>query len=344
MRIKQIYVLRVMSLLVFFVIAAGGALLFSSTAADDAATVARLAEEGTFKADSYGMMARVYALVPPSLSQIVIYIIGSWFIIFCTRKLVTNVHGYLMLLLILAPSILTVSFFQKDLILVPFVIFATLCIDKISKKLYCVSCVVVIYAIYAYLFRDYYYLIIFFFVSIIVFKDSGIFVKLILVSSIFVAITLTPVNVFQALQGSRDVINFNRLHDPGAVGTRSAFMNLLSIDGPVSFLVNYVYAFLRLNFAAIINPGPREFFLQINVMIYFFAMFRGFKQDSESSKIAASLLLAHIIVLTFFEPDLGSYLRHLASTLPIATIPIIFYFSENRWRLKRFRLVCQSAL
>lgn len=331
MKIRQIALLRTMAVVNFFILV-GQQGTFSATGANDARTIAKLAAEGRFDEGSYGMTALVYAVLPEALRQVLVYVIGGWFILYSLRRLQTNVHGLAMLFLALAPSILTVATFQKDLLLVPFLIAAAWSLERFPKGGVLVAAIAGVYGFYGYLFRDYYYLILFFFLLILAVRKLALQWKLLLFLGLILILMVTPVSILQTLEGPRDTINYYRLRDPNFVGARTAFTNLLPIDGAWSFTVNYVYALIRLNLAFFLDPGPKELFLELNVAAYFLAIFSGFRQGSRIARNAASLLLAHVIVLTFFEPDLGSYMRHLASTLPIAAIPIAEYFSRRKWR------------
>lgn len=340
MKVRRTTLFRFLALAVFMFLVNRQS-LFTGSGANDSAAVARLAAEGRFDEGSYGMTAFVYAMIPGSFRPILVYLIGSWFIFYSLRRLHTNVHGAAMLFLGLAPSILTVATFQKDLLLVPFLIAAAWSIERFPKGIALIGAVGGIYVLYGYLFRDYYYLILFFFLSILAVRKLALEWKFLLFLGLVLILMVTPVSVLQTLQGPRDTVNYYRLNDPNFVGARTAFFNLLPIDGAWSFTVNYVYALIRLNLAFFLDPGPKELFLELNILAYFFAIITGLRGSSRIARNAASLLLAHLIVLTFFEPDLGSYIRHLASTLPIAAIPIGEYFSRRRWR---FVLKSQASL
>lgn len=329
---RQTTLFTIFAVVSFLLIASGGQALFSATAGWDANAVAKMAGEGRFDEGSYGVTAFVYALVPPVLRGALVYVIGGWFILYSLRRLQTNVHGLLMLFLALAPSILTVATFQKDLLLVPFLIAAAWSLERFTKGAALIGLVGLVYALYGYLFRDYYYLILFFFLFILAVRKLPLQWKFLLFLGLVLILMVTPVSILQTLEGPRDTVNYYRLRDPSFVGARTAFANLLPIDGAWPFTVNYIYALIRLNSAFFLDPGPKELFLELNVLAYFFAIIIGFRGSSRHARNAASLLLAHLIVLTFFEPDLGSYIRHLSSTLPIAAIPIAEYFSRRRWR------------
>ncbi len=331
--IRQTTVFRLIAVINFLIIAAGAQSLFSATAGFDANAVSRLAAEGRFDEGSYGMTALIYAYLPGPMRELAVYIVGAGFILYSTRRLQTNAHALAITFLALAPSILTVAGFQKDLLLVPFIICAAISIERTKSLGGMIALVAVIYGLYGYWFRDYYFLILFFFIFLLVVARLPSQWKVLLGMGLLIIIMITPLSVLQALQGPRDSVNYLRLSDPNFVGARSAFANLLPIESAWAFVVNYFYALIRLNFAFFINPGAREAFLELNLIFYAFAIVTAFRHGSRRARTAATLILAHLIVLTFFEPDLGSYIRHLSSTLPFAAIPLVEYFSRRRWRL-----------
>ncbi|MDV4166755.1 hypothetical protein [Rhodovulum sp. FJ3] len=330
---RQATLLRFLAVFNFIVIAMGLQSAFTATGGNDANAVARLAEAGEFGAGGYGATALVYAIIPDALRQVFILGLGAWFIFFSLRRLQTNVHGLVMVFLALAPSILTISNFHKDLLLAPFVIAAAWALTRFPKGVFLIASIGLIYLSYGSLFRSYYFLILFFFLFVLAIRKLRLHLRVLLFLVLLLVLMNTPLSVLQTLQEPRDIVNYYRLNTAGAIGARTAFANLLPIDGAWSFTVNYVYALVRLNLAFVVDPGIREAFLQLNVALYFFAIFYGLRHGSRVGKNAASLLLAHVIVLTFFEPDLGSYIRHLSSTLPFAAIPLVEYFARHRWRV-----------
>nr|WP_272210102.1 hypothetical protein [Marinicella sp. W31]MDC2875965.1 hypothetical protein [Marinicella sp. W31] len=332
MRLKQTTLIRLLALMAYFVIASGAQSLFSATAGRDADLVANLAEDGIIGSGSYGITALVYTLVPDALRPFPVYLLGSLFILFSTRNLQSNVHALTVAFLCLAPSMLTIATFQKDLLLVPFVVLAAFSIERLKRPRFAILSVVMIYLVYGMQFRSYYFLIAFIFIFIYLVIRRPLPFKIVLCLGLATVLLITPASVFQELQGSRDIVNLTRLNNPNAVGVRTAFLNLMPIEGTWSFIANYFYAAIKLNLAFLLNPGPRELFLQLNIIAYFFAIIWALRRGSQQARIASYLMMAHLLVLTLFEPDLGSYIRHLSCTLPYATIPLMEYFTSHKWR------------
>ncbi|MEA1938817.1 MAG: hypothetical protein U9N14_06985, partial [Pseudomonadota bacterium] len=177
-----------------------------------------------------------------------------------------------------------------------------------------------LYCVYAYYFRIYYYLIALGFVCLAVFvflprswRPAAIVVALL-------TLVLVPDSIFMATQGTRDAVNELR-YATGDIGSRTAFINLLEPTNEISFIINYIYSIVRLNLAILFNLNLKELFLTVNVFVYAWLLYRGLHMD-RTARLAALLLLAHFMVLWLFEPDLGSYFRHLSSAL-VLLVPIM---------------------
>src|SRR5690606_16251863 len=127
---------------------------------------------------------------------------------------------------------------------------------------------------------------------------------------------------------ARDIVNRGRQWSNFA-GSRSAFMNLVPTRDAFDFLVNYFYAVLRLNLPILFNPAPQEVFLMLNVGIYGWLAYIGCSVRDPAVRFPVVLFISHVLVLTIFEPDLGSYLRHLSSVF-IYLLPALSFWDWQR--------------
>ena len=336
MRIRYSSIFRFIAISFFVLIVSGAQSLFSSTASLDAQSITQLANEGDFEGGSYAMMSLIYYMLPQYAIFLLVIFLGSLFLFYSTRHLTTNIHAAIIAFLCLAPSILAVATFQKDLLLVPFIVFAALSIEKIPVKLLSYAALSIVYISYALLFRNYFAVILASFFIFTFYGKSSSAVRFMLVAALVLVLILSPEEIFQKLQGSRDFVNMHRVNQPGAEGYRTAFVNLMPIRDSYSFVANYIYAFLRLNLPFIFYPGSKELFLGFNVAAYFYFSIWGVMKGGRASKMAGTLILAHIAVLNLFEPDLGSYIRHLSTTLPFLAIPAREFFEVHGYSI-RFR-------
>lgn len=329
MRIRYKDVFLALSALFYLAIFAGAQSAFSATGALDSQLIAQLADAGETEGGSYATMAVLYLLLPAGSHETVTVLVGLACIVAYFWQVRRREAAMTIAFLSLAPSILTLATFQKDTVLGVFVlsVFAVL-LSRMKERTKLLA-ILAIYGVYASFFREYFYIIAVFFVMLMLLRRGGklaIFYSLILgMFSLF----FVPPEVYEILQGSRDSINAHRLNRPEWQRPRTAFLNPVPPDGLWNFILNYVYAMFRLNFYVLISPGIREIFLLFNSIAYIGIFMWGFKQSGTVS-MAAALGLAHLIVLHFFEPDNGSYIRHLGSTLPYLTICINAFFATRR--------------
>lgn len=237
-------------------------------------------------------------------------------------------HAFVIFILIIPPATLALSSFQKDLLLAPFVIAAAVIILKPWPAAIKVCLILLTYTVYAMVFRQYFALISFAFLLIFIFRQGG-GLKYALIFFVPVALMVIPTDVFNTLQEPRDVVNITRTLRSGANVSRTMFLNPLPPENALNFLVNYGYAVVRLNIPILFSLNPKDFFLFVNISIYLLCLFWGYKNGDGKVKLSCDLFLSHFLILMLFEPDLGSYARHISCTLPFAAIVVRSYFTRH---------------
>lgn len=115
---------------------------------------------------------------------------------------------------------------------------------------------------------------------------------------------------------------------------RSSFENILTPDTWVNLIINYIYAFFRLNFIVLFEFGIKELFLQIYVFLAFYVACISFVKHP----ILVAMFFGMFVFYPIFEPDLGSYLRHLSSWFPLLTYLLSENISKRNVSSKVFRL------
>jgi hypothetical protein len=153
------------------------------------------------------------------------------------------------------------------------------------------------------------------FVGLILLRRMPFFVVIsVLLLVVAIAVVLPP-HVFAQLQGSRDsIFNVDRI-GRALPGARTAFANVYPPDSFFHFIANYVYAALRLNFPFFSGVTPRDIYLFANVILFAWIAIAGFRSDLRTFDNTA-LFVSHVLVSICFEPDVGSYLRHISSAMP----------------------------
>lgn len=299
----------------------GGQSLFTSTGGNDAETIANMQSVGADLGDSYAIMAIIYNILPPFAIQLLTIFIGLIFITITYKRSIRNENSALLFFLLFVPIVFTIATFQKDLILVLFIAPVYFIIQSQKSIFFKIFGVVAIYAIYGLIFRSYYFLIIFFFLFIIYFKNSNNYVRLLSLILLCISILILPESVYYSLQSSRDIVNEYRMNISEA-GNRTAFTNPLPPTSFLNFIFNYFYAVIRLNFGFFFTFGFKDILFVIYPLIYYYYSFKSLYKKDINNFLAGSLIVSHSLVYFLFEPDTGSYARHLASTLPYLAIII----------------------
>src|SRR5690606_1092198 len=99
-------------------------------------------------------------------------------------------------------------------------------------------------------------------------------------------------------------------------------------------------AIVRLNFPIIFQPGTKELFLTVNVSILGYLAFLGLSSPDRRTWRPTLLFLSHFMVLMIFEPDYGSYLRHIMTSAPLLGPALLEIGSRRK---NRNRLVASAS-
>lgn len=296
---------------------------------NDAATVLAIAT-GEISAEgegSYYLTARFFGVLGAFTIPMILLVGFFW-----AREIAEYVSNYFTLvvaLLFLLPSILMAMIWpQKDFfvgIVVALIIFA---FRKYSShpKISAIFFISIVYLVYGIFMREYFLLILSVFVLMVFLrKKTELWFYLFIVISI-VIISLLSQESLVRLQGSRDYANFYRGVDESQ---RTAFGNIYPQIGSMwQFVINYLYAFFRLNFSVFYDFSIQSIVLQVYVSAYFFLIVWGlYSRLGDQLSNLLLLFLSHVIVLPLFEPDLGSYLRHISSVSSYL-IPILANLSQ----------------
>ena len=295
-----------------------GAAALSSTRGNDASTVAQMAQ--TIAAarieGGYAVMAWLHASTSPALRVVVQVVLGAAFILMCLWPLRYPRWLAIMTFLLIAPILFFLTLFIKDTALVVFVIGSALVLRSKLPEMAKVALVCAIYCVFALLFRQYYYLIVVVFLGLCLLRHLPPVLQVAAVVIGFVALAFVPSDVFYQLQHARDAVNAFRV-GRDVEGARTAFVNIVEPGGYGNFLINYGYAIARLHLPFLFGPfRVQEAYLLLNLAAYAGLVWVSLRSRSRFVQTPGLLFVSHFAVLMLFEPDLGSYLRHLSSALP----------------------------
>lgn len=317
-----LFVIIIFYIFIYF----GGNSFFSETSVYDAGAITNLDPDDLAFGASYSVMAYIYNKIPNYLLDVISISIGFLFIFTVFKNSKVKLNLIVLMALIIIPCIFTISTFQKDLILVLFIVPVYFILlskkNDFLKVFYCS----IIYILYAIIFRNYYFLITFIFLFLYFFKISDSYIRLMFLFLIVIVFLVIPNDVYYSLQSSRDIVNANRVGFSGP-GYRTAFKNPLSPTSFLNFIYNYIYALLRLNFGFFFNFGIKDLIFMFYLLTYYFFVFSVFFRKNNKNYLPAFLILSHALVYFLFEPDTGSYARHLSSTLPYLAIIITNKFN-----------------
>ncbi|HGL6716703.1 hypothetical protein NTJ56_18680 [Burkholderia contaminans] len=144
---------------------------------------------------------------------------------------------------------------------------------------------------------------------------------------LFVAVLVAlPNGVYTLLQQPRDLaVDYLVYSSP--FGARTSFYNPLPPDSFVHFVGNYAYSVVRLNLPVFFSFDPKGLAMQALIALFLCAAWRRLPvrridghaiAPARDGELLACVVLGHVAVSMLFEPDLGSYLRHLSSVALLA--------------------------
>lgn len=304
---------------IYFVMLYFGAESFLPSQENDANNIANMSisvnEVDSF--DGYAAMAYIYSITNDYLRYIILSVVSVCFIYFMVKWCRNIISLLLASALCISPILLFLGFFVKDTFYLPFMMAALLVLTNVRRTLWATILSAIPITIYAVVFRQYFLIVVSIFLFLTFFRKAGIAIRVIVVLLIPLVLMAVPNEVFIALQEPRDIVNHYRIGFTGS-GTRTAFLNYMRPDDLYSFLVNYGYAVLRLNFPIFFGGvGPKELFLMASIFIYAGITWIALRHTDSRVWRPALLFSAHFLTLMLFEPDLGSYLRHIGTSLPL---------------------------
>jgi hypothetical protein len=164
--------------------------------------------------------------------------------------------------------------------------------------------------------RIYFVLILAIAAGVWVFRAASPGIRTALVLATLLGLLVLPDTAYFALMHPRDMA-VDYLVAGSPYGARTGFYNFTEPVSFAAFIADYVYAILKLDVPVLFHPGPKEFVMLVFVWIAVGAV-SGRKAgaaniNAGTLNVFACLVIGHMAVSMLFEPDLGSYTRHLAS-------------------------------
>jgi hypothetical protein len=270
----------------------------------------------TYQGTSFDAVAKFYT----SLGSVGtgLFVVGTgvlliWIVIGQSRRLGSLAVNFILI----APCIFFNLFVASKDTLVVLMAIALQYVARRCPARYVMLAAVALYSAYAVIVRSYFALILAAMIGAWIFRLASLRIKLTLALALGVLLYLLPGEAYVALLHPRDMA-VDYLASGSPYGARKSFYNPFDPATFVAFCADYAYAALRLNVPILFSPGPKEFAMQIFVWIALSALFRRAQNNehtatSEALEMLTCLVIGHICVSMLFEPDLGSYIRHLSS-------------------------------
>lgn len=218
---------------------------------------------------------------------------------------------------------------QKEVFVVVLTLFVAAIDFSSGRQWQKLLLLVAAYSVYASTMRTYFFLIPVVFLILLAMRPLSSPARAMFLLCMVIAINFVPLHVLQDLQGARDDVNSARVLT--ALNVRTAFFNpIQNIEGVTDFLWNYAYAAIFLNGAFFFFFDISSLILTVTTGIYLYLAHKGYSSDDTNAGVKATLFLSHLCVLTLFEPDLGSYLRHASSAFVYLAPALVILDTQRR--------------
>ncbi|MGH7076096.1 MAG: hypothetical protein ACREFD_18140 [Stellaceae bacterium] len=239
------------------------------------------------------------------------------------------------LLIVIAAAPLWMVRPQKEILVVILTGASLLVLKLVPLRALQMAIICALYVLYADLAgRIYYYLIPLAFILFAAGSFSGGRTRIVLVLGVIAGLLLAPHSLIAKLNEVRNALDLFVVREHLV---HTAWLNPLSGNSVFDFLGNYFYAAVRINFPILFHIRAQETFLTIFSIAWLRLLVAGFRSSNPIARMAACLIAAHMTVEFIFEPDLGSYLRHISSTVPLI-LPLLAALDAEQFTRRRMRL------
>jgi hypothetical protein len=185
----------------------------------------------------------------------------------------------------------------------------------------------VLYAVYAGFIRSYFALVIAVAFGAFLYLNLPRSGRIVVTGAAALLIFSLPSSVYVALLSPRDAA-VDYLVYQSQHHVRTSFYNPFDPSTFIGFVADYFYAVGRLNFPLFFSLGVKEFVLQLFAVLAVWPAVGAICKKRPRVAVPphamlACLLIGHVSVSMLFEPDLGSYARHLSSVALFSMVLLI---------------------
>jgi hypothetical protein len=260
----------------------------------------RLTEQNSFVST-----ALIFSFLGSAWSQVLLLLATGSVIFYISRKSLRLIDLMFACVLMLSFTLFNLKLSKEVIVILLNLLVCFVCGWRISRHGK-IALVIAIYLLYAWQFRIYYVLIAAIMaVMHIVFSTQGK-LRTAMVLGVLAACLALPGDFWNQLQQARDIINMER---EGLSDSKTIFSNILTPNGVLTAFPNAGFAAIRFYFAPIFSLRVQEIFLSFTLCLLTFLLLRRHNHKHP----LCLLLVANFAVQTFFEPDLGSFFRHLTA-------------------------------
>jgi hypothetical protein len=296
------------------VFAKAGALLPEFIFRDADKIQAQMSGSSTYEGSSFDAVASFYRMFGPTLLNLLIVATGALFM----RAMLCRANRFGLCaaaLLLCLPCVFFNLFVASKDTLVVMMSLAIFWAAR-SRRAWLAPCVaLLLYSAFALLVRPYFLLIVVLAAGALLFQQLSMRWRVVLIVALAGSVAFAPASVYFALLHPRDMaVDYLVYQSP--FGARTSFYNPLPPLSWVAFVYDYLYATARLNLALLFSPGAKELAMQLFVVLAVWPALRSLGSRARlpfAYRLCACVVFAHVCVSMLFEPDLGSYIRHLSS-------------------------------
>lgn len=274
----------------------------------------------TYQNTSFDAVAKFYSSLGQTGTTIFVVLIGA--VLIFTMVGYSKRLGALMInIFLLAPCVFFNLFVaSKDTLVVLIALLLVAAARRWSAwKVAMVAAI--LYVGYATTVRTYFLLILAVAVAAWLFRAASLRGRMIITLILLIGLLALPSQAYYALLHPRDMA-VDYLVAGSPFGARTGFYNLFPPESFTSFCADYLYAIMKLHVPVLFFPGPKELVMTCLMGIILVAIFRKMPESSSGKaaaiEILACIVIGHMAVSMLFEPDLGSYTRHLTSVVVFA--------------------------
>lgn len=280
----------------------------------DSVKMLRMINSHSFDINSFGQSAQVINFLSFGYVNILILILGLVYLFLLSRHFVYTKQFFIFLLFLVPNLILNLLIPGKEILVILISILVVSSVKYIKNKYLPLLVIIMLYLFYGYYIRFYYILILMLFLFIFLLLNlQKTRYKVLLTSFLFFSIALfLPEEIYPLIFAQRDLANDFAV-SIGSIN-RTAFNNLYLPTNFIEAIINYIYVSSIIFFPIIYFYSIKEVFLTIIncYIIKYLLMIRTIKTTYKTN-ILYALFYSHLFIIIIFEPDLGSYLRHVTS-------------------------------